>query len=176
METVHLAEFESPIGPLRVLSTASGVAYLELPHANGRGLAGWLSRNAPQATAVEAFAPNRAAISQVIDYLGGKRSSFSLPLDLRGTSFQLKVWQELLRIPYGETRSYQEIARAVGDPLASRAVGGANGANPVALIVPCHRVVASRGLGGYGGGLDLKRHLLALERNRATAPRQGRLL
>ncbi len=176
METVHLAEFESPLGPLRILCTARGVAYLELPHANGRGLAGWLSRHAPDAKIVEAFAPNRAAVAQVVEYLAGKRTGFALPLDLRGTPFQKKVWQELLRIPYGETRSYHEVAHAIGEPSAARAVGGASGANPVALIVPCHRVVAARGLGGYAGGLALKRHLLALERTRATAPRQGRFL
>ena len=176
METLHLAGFESPIGPLRVLSTNGGVAYLELPHANGRGLAGWLSRQAPGAKTVEAFAPNRTAITQVLEYLEGKRTHFTLPLDLRGTRFQRAVWAELLRIPYGETRSYQAIAQAIGEPGASRAVGGANGANPVALIVPCHRVVASHGLGGYGGGLALKRHLLALERNRLATPKQGRLL
>jgi O-6-methylguanine DNA methyltransferase len=176
MEAVHLAEFESPLGPLRLLSTASGVAYLELPHANGRGLAGWLSRNAPEAKTVEAFAPNRAAIAQVLEYLEGKRTAFTLPLDLRGTPFQREVWQELLRIPYGETRSYHEVARAIGEPLACRAVGGANSANPLALIVPCHRVVASHGLGGYAGGLALKRRLLTLERNRAAASKQGRLL
>ncbi|HME68550.1 MAG TPA: methylated-DNA--[protein]-cysteine S-methyltransferase [Myxococcota bacterium] len=176
METVHLAEFESPIGPLRILSTSCGIAYLELPHANGRGLAGWLSRHAPEAKTVEAFAPNRAAIAQVLEYLEGKRTDFALPLDLRGTPFQREVWRELLCIPYGETRSYHEVARAIGEPLASRAVGGANGANPVALIVPCHRVVASDGLAGYAGGLVLKRRLLALERNRAAASKQGRLL
>jgi len=176
METVHLAEFESPLGALRILSTAQGVAYLELPHANGRGLAGWLSRNAPKAEIVESFAANRAAIAQVLEYLDGKRTAFVTPLDLRGTPFQLKVWRELLRIPYGETRSYHEVAHAVGEPLASRAVGGASGANPVALIVPCHRVVASNGLGGYGGGLAQKRRLLALERNGTAVSKQGRLL
>ena len=176
METVHQAEFESPIGSLRILSTARGVAYLELPHANGRGLAGWLSRHAPDAKTVQAFAPNRAAIAQVLEYLEAKRTAFALPLDLRGTPFQLQVWRELLRIPYGETRSYHDVARAIGEPLASRAVGGANGANPLALIVPCHRVVASAGLGGYAGGLVLKRRLLALERNSAAASTQGRLL
>jgi len=176
METVHLGEFESPIGPLRILSTARGLAYLELPHANGRGLAGWLSRYAPGAKPVPAFAPNRAAIAQVLEYLEGKRTVFGLPLDLRGTPFQLDVWRELLGIPYGETRSYGQVARAIGQPLACRAVGAANGANPLPLVVPCHRVVASHGLGGYGGGLALKRRLLALERSTGAAPRQGRLL
>ncbi len=99
---------------------------------------------------------------------------FELPLDLRGTPFQRAVWEALQEIPYGETRSYAEIARRVGQPNAVRAVGAANGANPVALIVPCHRVIASGGkLGGYGGGLALKGKLLAMERSR---PAQGQLL
>jgi O-6-methylguanine DNA methyltransferase len=92
-----------------------------------------------------------------------------LPLDLKGTRFQLEVWRALLRIPYAETRSYADLAREVGSPNAARAVGSANGANPVAIIVPCHRVIASGGgLGGYSAGLDCKRKLLALES--ATAP------
>jgi O-6-methylguanine DNA methyltransferase len=179
MGDVHsaaIAELESPIGPLRILSTESGLAYLELPHANGRGLAGWLARNAPGVRPTLAFAPNRAAAVQVAEYLEGKRERFELPLDLRGTPFQLRVWGELLRIPYGETRSYADVARAIGEPGAPRAVGAANGANPVALVVPCHRVVATHGLGGYGGGLPLKRQLLALERGRMARPEQGRLL
>jgi O-6-methylguanine DNA methyltransferase len=179
MGDVHsaaIAEFESPIGVLRVLSTESGLAYLELPHANGRGLAGWLARNAPGVRPTQAFAPNRAVIAQIVEYLEGKRDRFELPLDLRGTPFQLRVWRELQRIPYGETRSYGDVARAIGEPGAVRPVGAANGANPVALVVPCHRVVATHGLGGYGGGLPLKRQLLALERGRTARPEHGELL
>jgi len=87
-----------------------------------------------------------------------------LPLDLRGTDFQKRCWQELLKIPYGETRSYAAIARAIGNPAAVRAVGLANGQNPIAIIVPCHRVIGSDGsLTGYGGGLETKRKLLELE-------------
>ena len=90
---------------------------------------------------------------------------FDLPLDLAGTEFQRGVWLELTRIPYGETRSYQQMACAIGSPKAVRAVGAANGANPVAIVVPCHRVIGASGkLVGYGGGLPLKRRLLALER------------
>ncbi len=101
---------------------------------------------------------------QLVQYFRGDLRQFRLPLDLRGTEFQKKVWQSLLDIPYGARSSYADIARMVGSPKAVRAVGGANGANPIAIIVPCHRVVASDGgLGGYSAGLDTKRKLLALE-------------
>jgi O-6-methylguanine DNA methyltransferase len=174
MQIVHTARFDSPIGSLRVASTEQGLAYLELPAASGRGLRGWLRRCVPDARCADGFAPNRAAIAQILEYLDGKRVAFELALDLRGTSFQRAVWERLLAIPYGETRSYAEIAQAVGQPAAVRAVGAANGANPIALVVPCHRVIASDGrLGGYGGGLRLKAKLLAMERSR---PAQGQLL
>ena len=174
MEIVHTARVDSPIGALRVASTSAGLAYVELPHANGRGLSGWLRRVAPDAKCIEGFAPNRQAVRELQEYLEGKRTAFDLALDLRGTPFQLEVWSALREIPYGETRSYAEIARAVGRPHAVRAVGTANGANPLALVVPCHRVIASDGhLGGYGGGLALKAKLLAMEQSR---PAQGLLL
>lgn len=166
MEIVHTAEFESPIGALRVASSDRGLAWLGLPRASGRGLEGWLVRHAPGAKRVAAWAPNQQAIAQVLEFLEGKRRAFELDLDLRGTPFQLAVWGAVAAIPYGETRSYAEVARSVGHPAAVRAVGAANGANPIPLVVPCHRVVASGGaLGGYGGGLPLKRRLLAMERH-----------
>ena len=175
MEFVHSASFDTPFGEMLAASTARGLAYLQLPRASGRGFSGWLRRYAPKASCEEAYTPNRAAIGQVLEYLDGKRTEFDLPLDLRGTPFQHSVWEKLLEIPYGETRSYQEIARAVCRPRALRAVGNANGANPVSLVVPCHRVVASGGkLGGYAGGLSLKARLLAMERAHHTA--QGCLL
>lgn len=174
MAVVHISAFESPVGELRVASTERGLAFLELPHASGAGLEGWLCRHAPEARRSDAFAPNRAAVRQILQYLEGKRTRFDLPLDLRGTPFQLQVWKALLGIPYGEKRTYQQVARAVRRPRAVRAVGTANGANPVALVVPCHRVVAAGGkLGGYGGGLELKARLLAME---GRTPAQGRLL
>ena len=120
----------------------------------------------------ESFAlPNDAnpllaeAVRQLRAYFAGSLRSFDLPLDLVGTEFQRRVWIELTRIPYGETRSYRDVARAIGAPNAVRAVGAANGANPVPIVVPCHRVIGAGGkLVGYGGGLPLKRRLLALER------------
>jgi methylated-DNA-[protein]-cysteine S-methyltransferase len=108
---------------------------------------------------------------QLRAYFDGRLRQFQLPLDLGGTAFQRSVWQELLEIPYGETRTYAEIAEAIGHPTAVRAVGAANGQNPVAIIVPCHRVIRTGGgLGGYGGGLDAKRALLDLERGMASLP------
>jgi methylated-DNA-[protein]-cysteine S-methyltransferase len=102
---------------------------------------------------------------QVLEYFAGKRRNFDLPLAPKGTSFQLRVWQALRAIPYGQTLSYGQIAAEVGNPKAGRAVGGANHRNPISLVQPCHRVIGSSGrLVGYGGGLDKKEALLALER------------
>jgi methylated-DNA-[protein]-cysteine S-methyltransferase len=104
------------------------------------------------------------AARQLRAYFSGDLRAFDLPLDLQGTPFQLRVWRALLTIPYGATRSYSQIALAIGAPQAVRAVGAANGANPIAIVVPCHRVIGSGGsLTGYGGGLPLKRKLLELE-------------
>ena len=113
---------------------------------------------------------NARAAAELREYLAGQRRSFSVPLDLRGSSFQRQVWEALLRIPFGETRSYAGIAREVGRPMAARAVGGAVGNNPIAIIVPCHRVVGANGaLTGYAGGLDRKRALLSLEAGKASS-------
>ena len=107
----------------------------------------------------------REAARQIRAYFTGGLREFRLPLDPQGTTFQLRVWRQLLDIPYGETRSYAWLAEAIGAPKAVRAVGAANGANPLAIVVPCHRVIGSNGsLTGYGGGLPMKRRLLALER------------
>ena len=118
-----------------------------------------------------------AARRQVTEYCAGERTEFDLELAPSGTDFQRAVWDALLQIPYGETRSYGEIARAIGQPQAARGVGAANGANPIGLIVPCHRVIGADGsLTGYGGGLPLKRALLAHEAaHRPRAQRNGTL-
>lgn len=103
---------------------------------------------------------------QLEEYLDGRRKEFDLPMDVQGTIFQKHVWQQLTKIPYGETRSYKDIAIALNDKNASRAVGTANGKNPLSIIVPCHRVITTNGsLGGYSGGLNNKRKLLTLERS-----------
>ncbi len=106
----------------------------------------------------------RQAAQEMLDYMAGKRRVFSVPFELDGTEFQCKVWAELFKIPFGEVRSYADIAVAIGQPKAVRAVGAANGKNPLPLIVPCHRVIGSDGsLAGYSAGIDVKRALLAIE-------------
>ncbi|MCX5394135.1 methylated-DNA--[protein]-cysteine S-methyltransferase [Streptomyces sp. NPDC006482] len=108
--------------------------------------------------------PFGETVRQLDAYFAGDLTEFDLPLHLVGTPFQLRVWEELCRIPYGETRTYGELAEALGNPSASRAVGLANGKNPVGIVVPCHRVIGAGGsLTGYGGGLDRKQRLLAFE-------------
>jgi methylated-DNA-[protein]-cysteine S-methyltransferase len=107
--------------------------------------------------------------TQLEEYLQGKRSAFSIPLDMQGTPFQMEVWKQLIKIPYGETLSYSELARQIKRDQAVRAVGTANGKNPLCIIIPCHRVIAANGtLGGYSGGLELKKKLLTLEQNKLS--------
>ncbi len=113
----------------------------------------------------------RRVAGELAEYFSGTRKDFGVPLSPKGTDFQLLVWQELQRIPYGETRTYGEIAQRIGKKGASRAVGAANHHNPIPIIIPCHRVVASGGrLGGFGGGVELKRHMLELEASHTLLP------
>ena len=136
------------------------------PAANVRAAAACsvLLRDNPRSTALESAEKLEPYLDQLRQYFAGERRQFTLPLDLRGTPFQLRCWQALLKIGYGETRTYAQLAQAVGFANGFRAVGAANGANPVSIIVPCHRVIASDGtLGGYGGGLEVKEKLLRLE-------------
>lgn len=148
--------FDTPIGRMLVVGDGDAVVHIDLPEAR-RPLAiapDW--RHDADALA--------EARTQLLAYFAGTRTHFELPLAPRGTPFQRGVWDALLDIPYGETISYAELSRRIGNPKASRAVGLANGANPIAIIVPCHRVIGANGsLTGYGGGLDAKRHLLDLE-------------
>ena len=161
METLHYWRTpSSPVGPLLMAVSAHGLALLEFD----RG--GFPPRNSHFADANwnESAAKLRPYAREMEQYFAGRRRDFSFDLDLRGTEFQRRCWQALLDIPYGETRSYAQIARAVGQPRGFRAVGMANHDNPIAIVVPCHRVIASDGtLGGYGGGLPSKRWLLQLE-------------
>jgi O-6-methylguanine DNA methyltransferase len=169
METLPYTRFVSPVGPLFLAASGRGLVALEFD----RRLPGQASiRPNPRDLRAEArgfrFAHSeselRPYLRELEEYFAGQRRQFEFRLDLRGTEFQLACWKALLRIPYGETRSYADIARAVGRPKGFRAVGLANNRNPVAIVVPCHRVIASDGtLCGYGGGLDVKRKLLELE-------------
>jgi O-6-methylguanine DNA methyltransferase len=169
MEVLHCTAYKSPVGPLFLAASAKGLVALEFEarqpgqqtmRPNPRDL-----RRATQLIEfVESAEAMRPYVGELEEYFAGKRREFSFALDLRGTAFQLSCWRALLAIPYGETRTYADIARAVGKPQAFRAVGMANNRNPIAIVVPCHRVVASDGtLCGYGGGLDIKRQLLELE-------------
>jgi methylated-DNA-[protein]-cysteine S-methyltransferase len=163
----HSAAQEFPVGQVTVVCSEKGLrsVHLRAQRAQRRNHserpAGRSARSGNGSASAQLA---RQSLGEIAEYLAGRRQKFTVPLDLEGTPFQLQVWNALRRIPYGETRSYGEIARAVGRPKAARAVGMANHSNPVAIVVPCHRVIAADGsLGGYAGGLDLKTALLRLE-------------
>lgn len=157
---INWAVLETSLGPMLVAATDKGVCCL----AFGEGEAE-LQARFPKAQLVPAGEDFRALFAQVVDAVEQPGpGNAAIPLDVKGTAFQQRVWEELRRIPHGETRSYGELAAAVGNPKASRAVGGANGANNVAVLIPCHRVIASDGtLGGYAYGLAIKAELLRRE-------------
>jgi methylated-DNA-[protein]-cysteine S-methyltransferase len=150
-------DVESPFGALRVVASDRAVSGI------------YLRRDPRGAVEILARAPRGSVLAQaereLAEYFAGRRTEFSLRLAPRGTDFQRAVWKALERIPFGATRSYADIARAVGRPEAVRAVGAANGRNPISIVVPCHRVIGSDGsLTGYAGGLPMKRWLLEHER------------
>ena len=158
MEALYYSKLDSRVaGPLIIGVSDRGLILLEFDRGNfppkKKNVLWTESREVPQ-----------DYVRQLNEYFRGRRREFAFPLDLRGTPFQLQCWRALLKIPYGETRTYADLARAVGRPDAYRAVGMANNRNPIAIVVPCHRVIAFDGtLCGYGGGLDVKRKLLELE-------------
>lgn len=149
---------DSPIGPLLIAGDPEALRYILFPK-NGRPAKperGWIESPA---------GPIAQAATQLREYFAGRRTEFDLPLAVDGTPFQRTVWRALQEIPYGETISYGELARRVGNPKASRAAGSANGKNRIPIVIPCHRVIAAGGkLGGFGGGLPVKEALLTLER------------
>ena len=158
---IHYRTIDSPIGPLALAGRGRVLTNLRMVHQTHEpNRTGWV--------------PDDRAFPEVVDqleaYFAGGRTDFDLELGLAGSEFQRRVWQALLTIPYGETRSYRQVAEQIGASGAARAVGLANGRNPIAIIVPCHRVIGASGsLTGYGGGLDRKRSLLELERRRQSA-------
>ena len=165
-ETITWAAMKSRIGTIRVAATPRGVCKIGLGKETARDFLSWLERHiGPVPHKSVRMGIVALALDQIEEYLNGVRREFDLPLDLRGTEFQRRMWSAVAAIPYGETRTYADIARTMGKPLAVRAVGAANGANPLPLVVPCHRVLGSDGsLTGYGGGLDVKQKLLEMER------------
>ncbi len=151
---LHARLLTTPIGTLRLVSDGESLIGIEF---EGR----WGNGDEVEAATDRVLA---ACARQLTEYFAGERRSFDLPLGPAGTAFQRAVWEALAAIPYGELRSYRDIARAIGRPTAVRAVGAANGRNPLPIVVPCHRVVGSDGsLTGFAGGLDIKRRLLRLE-------------
>ena len=160
-EVLYRAYYESPLGRYILVSSDRGVVCVKPEDQKETPRDCW-ERGDVQIR--EDTEHNRHVIEELESYFNQGLQRFSVPLDIRGTPFQKKVWQALLDIPYGQTRSYGEIAHAIGYPKASRAVGLANGTNPISIIVPCHRVIGSNGkLVGYGGGLNRKQTLLDLE-------------
>ena len=142
----------SPLGPLQLVADSAALTAIAFPGQHDASLADGASEVLD------------AAQAQLAEYFAGRRERFALPLDIRGTAFQQRVWQALTRIPFGQTRSYADIARDIGQHRAVRAVGAANGRNPLPIVVPCHRVIGSDGsLTGFAGGVELKRRLLRLE-------------
>jgi methylated-DNA-[protein]-cysteine S-methyltransferase len=157
MAGVRYTQIESPVGALLLASDETGLRQIRF------------AKGGEAAQPAASWTMDRAAFTHLIRelraYFAGELERFDQPLAPEGTPFQLKVWQELCAIPYGETISYQELARRIGNSNASRAVGLANGSNPIPIVIPCHRVIGSNGkLTGYGGGLAIKEKLLALER------------
>ncbi|MEV4673250.1 MULTISPECIES: methylated-DNA--[protein]-cysteine S-methyltransferase [Actinomadura] len=168
--TSHVV-LDSPVGPLTVVAVDGGLAGLYME--KQRHLPPEETFGAPGDPDAEPFA---TVAKQLTAYFAGELTEFDVPLNLRGTPFQQRVWAALQEIPYGRTTTYGELAVEIGSPSASRAVGLANGRNPVSVIVPCHRVVGSTGsLTGYGGGLDRKRYLLDFERRTRTAAEEATL-
>lgn len=168
--TSHVV-LDSPVGPLTVVAVDGGLAGLYME--KQRHLPPEETFGAPGDPDTEPFA---TVAKQLTAYFAGELTEFDVPLNLRGTPFQQRVWAALQEIPYGRTTTYGELAVEIGSPSASRAVGLANGRNPVSVIVPCHRVVGSTGsLTGYGGGLDRKRYLLDFERRTRTAAEEATL-
>jgi methylated-DNA-[protein]-cysteine S-methyltransferase len=160
MTTYVTSTITSPVGPLTLLGSDAGLRAVLWPTEVPGERVSW-----PDGTASEPGHPVlRLATEQLAEYFAGRRRTFELPLDLHGTPFQVKAWRLLATVPYGSTVSYGQQAALLGDPNRARAVGAANGRNPVSIILPCHRVVGASGaLTGFAGGLDAKRSLLEFE-------------
>jgi len=156
MSAVYYTMFESPVGPLLLAGDSNALRRVSFESSKPLAI--------PQGEWKQNRAPFTEVIRQLQAYFRGQLKEFDVPLAMEGTDFQLRVWNTLRKIPYGETISYAQLAERIGNPQAVRAVGLANGSNPIPIIVPCHRVIGSDGsLTGFGGGLSTKRKLLDLE-------------
>lgn len=161
---VHVAHVQLPLGTVRLAGTSCGICRLAFAAESESAFAAWLKRWWPDCKVRHDDAPFGRLQEQLKAYCNGRLRAFDVPLDLRATAFQRRVLERVLLIPFGQTSTYGQIAADLGDPKLARAVGAANGANPLPLLIPCHRVVGSDGsLVGFGGGMALKRQLLQLE-------------
>ncbi len=150
---------------LHAAATSKGLCCITLPNESFQVLTRFVEKHVPNAILEQNHTVLEPYLNELKEYLEGKRKQFSAPLDLRGTPFQVSVWQSLLKIPYGQLATYADMAASIGQPSAVRAVGAAIGANPIPFVIPCHRVVGKDGkLTGYRGGLDVKSALLRLEK------------
>lgn len=164
MPLVHCTSFESKIGLIYVASTDKGVCKISVPKQTRRDFFGWLRDNFADQEVVDNKSRNKEAIDQLNRYFNGKLAKFTCPIELLGTPFQVRVWKELTKIPYGTTINYKQLARRIGTSRGFQAVGRANAANPLPIIVPCHRVIGADGsLVGYSSGIKTKEFLLKLE-------------
>ena len=159
-----MKQVDSPIGRLRLVASDDGLSAIHWENDKPRRV---------RFSDLLIESPNHTMLTradmELADYFAGKRSTFSLPLDMRGTPFQQQVWQAILSIPFGETRTYTALAKQIGNPHGARAVGAATGRNPIAVVIPCHRIVGSSGdLTGFAGGLQAKAYLLNRERHTVT--------
>ncbi|WP_124726830.1 methylated-DNA--[protein]-cysteine S-methyltransferase [Staphylospora marina] len=165
-QTIAWSQMESPIGTLTLALSRKGLCHLTFnrPNAPLAGLTVWFNQWYRNPRLERNDRELEPVVKQLDEYFNKERFHFELPLDFCGTPFQKLVWKELTNIPYGEVRSYKDVAQAIGAPKAVRAIGGANNKNPISIIVPCHRVIGANGsLVGYGGGLHIKEYLLTLE-------------
>ncbi|MCP4568574.1 MAG: methylated-DNA--[protein]-cysteine S-methyltransferase [FCB group bacterium] len=163
MEKLYRHEIGSPIGKLTLLSSDKGLCRVMFPNEKASMLTWFIDRHFPKATIEAGGEFNFKAAAELEAYFAGKLTKFTVKLDLRSAGFYRQVQLEVNSIPFGKTKTYGEIARILGKPKASRAVGGGNGSNPIPIIIPCHRVLSTTGLGGFGGGLPTKKWLLEHE-------------
>jgi len=163
-QTVYYGKITCENHFIYIAATNKGLCYVGSPNEGVNELNHWINKKQFIPTLIEDKEKIKPYTMQLQDYLSGKRKSFDVPIDVKGTPFQEAVWNELKNIPYGKTVSYTDIANSIGNPTAVRAVGAAVGANPVLIVIPCHRVIAKNGrLTGFRGGISMKEKLLALE-------------